>query len=179
MSCLITKGRLEPCKDKFGGLYKVFFANNGVLTGITYNADSSVSGFTGGEVFEYELKGTSNFTQSMASSRDAGTTAVTQTLTLSLKGLDASTNNEIKLLAYGRPLVIVQDNNGNAWLMGKDFGAELTTSESVTGTVPGDPYAYTLTLVAVEKEYANQISGATLANVFAGVLTPPEVKHGS
>lgn len=164
MSCTLSKGRIEPCKDKVGGLYKLWFANFGTLTGLTYSGtDGSVSGTTDASVYEYELKGTNSFTQSMTSSRDNGTTFVTQTLTISLKGLDAATNNELKLLAYGRPHCFIQDNNGNTWLAGKENGLELTTGDSNTGIAMGDAYAYTLTLVANEREYANFITGSTKA----------------
>ena len=164
MSCTISKGRKEPCKDKVGGLYKVYFANFGTLTGLTYSVDGSVSGTTEASVYEYELKGTNSFTQSMVSNRENGTTTVTQTLTISLKGLDAATSNEIKLLAYGRPHAIITDNNGNSWLAGKDFGLELTTGDANTGTAMGDAYAYTLTLVGTEKAYANYVTNSTLAD---------------
>lgn len=168
MSCLITKGRLVPCKDKVGGLYKVWFANFGTITGLTYSAtDDSISGSTDASLYEYELKGTSTLVQSMTSSRENGTTFVTQTLTLSLQGLSAQDNHEIMLLAYGRPHVFVQDNNGNTWLVGKVNGADLTTGDANTGAAFGDAYAYTLTLVAMEKQYANLVAGSTIASPFA------------
>lgn len=169
MSCQISKGRKEPCKDKVGGLYKVYLANYGTLSALTYSVDGSVSGTTDATVYEYELKGTNSFVQSMVSSRENGTTSVTQTLTISLKGLDAATSNEIKLIAYGRPHAIVVDNNGNSWLAGKDFGLELTTGDANTGTAMGDAYSYTLTLVGTEKAYANYVTGSSLADPLGGI----------
>ena len=170
MSCSISKGRKEPCKDKVGGLYKLYLANYGTLTGLTYSGtDGSVSGTTETSLYEYELKGTNSFVQSMVSSRDNGTTNVTQTLTISLKGLDAATSNEIKLIAYGRPHAIITDNNGNSWLAGKDFGLELTTGDANTGTAMGDAYSYTLTLVGTEKEYANYVTGSSLSDPLGGI----------
>lgn len=170
MSCLITKGRKIPCKDKVGGLYKVWFANFGTLTGLTYSTtDDSVSGSTDASLYEYELKGTSTLVQSMTSSRENGTTFVTQTLTLSLVGLTAQDNHEIMLLAYGRPHIFVQDNNGSTWLVGKVHGAELTTGDANTGAAMGDAYSYALTFIGTEKQYANYITGSTIAAPLAEI----------
>ena len=126
MACTLTKGRIEPCKDKIGGIYKVFFANFGTLTGLTYSlTNDSVSGVTDAQLFEYQLKGTSTLAQSMTSSRENGTTMVTQTLTLSLKGLSQQDNFEIKnpYLAiehlakdYDRVIAVTGDDRVNGFI---------------------------------------------------------------
>lgn len=169
MSCLVTTGRKEPCKNALGGLYKIFVGNYDDISGYTFAEDGfTITGLTNKNIFEFELKGGNSFTQSLASSRDNGTTAVTQTLTVVLKNQSQKTHNEVMLLAYGRPKIIVQYNDGKAYLAGKDFGMELTTSEAVSGTVQGDLNGYTMTFVGVEAQYANELGGATLANVLAG-----------
>lgn len=184
MTCLVTSGRKEPCKNALGGLYKIFVSNYGSFSAITYAEDfKTITGLTTTDVFEFELKGTNSFTQSLASSRENGTTAVTQTLTVTLKNQDQKTNNEILLLAYGRPQIIVQYNDGSAYLAGKNFGMELTTAEGVSGTNLQDLNGYTITFVGVEPEYANELGGATLANVFNGfagdATTIPTIVQGS
>jgi len=178
MACLITKGRLEPCKEFVGGLYKVWFANFGAINP-TVTTDGVITSLSAVTLYEYELKGVSNLTQELASSRENGTTFVTQTLTLDLKGIDYSTNNEIKLLAYGRPHVVVQDNYGNAWLVGRVRGAELTTSSQTSGAAMGDKYGYTVTLVGMEPTYADFLSGSTLTSAFTGLSIAPTIVRGS
>ena len=37
MSCDISRGRLEPCKDSVGGLNAVYFVNKGDLDAVTYD----------------------------------------------------------------------------------------------------------------------------------------------
>lgn len=180
MACLITKGRLEPCKEFVGGLYKVWFANFGTINPVV-NVDNIITNMSGATLYEYELKGTSKLLQAMTPSRDNGTTFVTQTLTLDLKGGDYQTNNEIKLLAYGRPHIIVQDNYGTAWLVGKVKGAELTDAQLDSGAAMGDKHGYLLTFTGTEYEYANYISGSTLATIatpFAGLTTQPTIVKG-
>lgn len=172
--CNITKGRKIPCKDKVGGNYKIFIGNqiDGLsgFTGVTFTADYSniaESGFTNSyAVFEYGIKGSNPLVQSMTSAD--GSTSVTQTLTLNLHGLSAESNREIRYLAVSYPKIIVQDNTGKAWLMGADFGCNVTTADSNTGSLLTDPYQYTLTIVANERYYAPEIQGATLEDVFAG-----------
>jgi len=179
MACILTKGRIEPCKDKIGGIFKVFFADYGTLTGLTYSLTTDqVSGETDATLYEYQLKGTSTLTQSMVSSRENGTTVATQTLTLSLKGLSAQDNFEIKNMAYGRPHIFVQDNNGSTWLVGKDFGTDVTTADSNTGAAMGDAYAYTITLVATEKTFANFVEDSTIT-LPLGAITGATITVGS
>ena len=178
MSCLITKGRILPCKEFIGGLYKVWFANFGTITP-TIDVNNIVTSLSAATLYEYELKGTSKLLQELTSSRDNGTTFITQTLTLDLVGIDYNTNNEIVKIAHGRPHVIVQDNYGSAWLVGRVRGAELTTSANDTGAQLGDKYGYLVTIVGMERDYANFMSGSTITNAFAGITPTPTFVKGS
>lgn len=168
MACDLTKGRAVPCKDVVGGIYKVTFINYGDMGNIAFSNDeiTDISGtFT---AYVYEVKGNSSFEQTFNSSRENGTTFFTQTLNLTLPKLSKEDNKELKLLAYGRPQVVVQDYNGNAFMMGLNYGAEVTGGTIVTGAAMGDLSGYTLVLEAQEQLPANFIEGATPANPFAG-----------
>jgi hypothetical protein len=55
--------------------------------------------------------------------------------------------------------------------MGKNYGAEVTGGTIVTGAAMGDLSGYTLTMEAQEQLPANFISGATVANPFAGLAS--------
>lgn len=158
MACTLTKGRNEPCKDVVGGITSVYFADFGTLGAITYDAtDTDVIDSFGGTPtwFEFDVKGTSNFEQAVTSSRENGTTFFEQTLTLNFKKLSKQTHNEVKLLAYARPHVVVEDNNGNKFMMGLEYGAEVTGGSIATGAAMGDMSGYTLTFAAQEKIPAN------------------------
>lgn len=178
MACLLTKGRKVYCKQFVAGLYKVWFINFGTVTP-TVNASNIVTSLSGATAYEYELKGVSKLTQDMQSSAENGTTFVLQTLTLDLQGADSDTHNEIKLLAYGRPQVVIQDNYGNAWLSGRLRGMDLTSGIFDQGAALNDKYGYTLTLVGKENEYANFLSGSTIANAFAGMTVAPTIVVGT
>lgn len=178
MACLITQGRLVPCKEFIGGLYKVWFINFDSFTP-TLDAEGVITSMSGATAYEYELKGTSKLTQDMVSSRDNGSTYVTQTLALELQGGDYDFNNQIKLLAYGRPHAIVQDNYGSAWYAGRFRGMDVTSALHDTGGAISDKYGYTVTLVGMENEYANYLSGSTIENAFAGLAESPTIVTGT
>jgi hypothetical protein len=164
MSCDISLGRIEPCKTSNGGLKSVYFVNWADATGYTYDAtDTDVIDAVAGTptAYKYDLKGNSSFEQTITSSRENGTTFFEQTLNLTLKKLSIVDHKQIKLLAYGRPQVIVEDNNGNLFYAGLRHGMEVSGGTIVTGAAMGDLSGYTLVLTGQEPVPANFL-GATL-----------------
>ena len=167
MACDLTLGRIEPCKDSVGGLKNLYFVNYGDLGAITYDATNTdvidaVAGTP--DAYKYEIKGASSFTQNIQSSRDTGTTAFEQVIEVTLKKLSIADHKELKILAFGRPHVIIEDNNGNYFLAGLEHGADVTGGTIVTGTAMSDLSGYTLTLTGMEKAPANFL-GDTPENV--------------
>ena len=158
MACDLTLGRIEPCKDSVGGLKNLYFVNYGDLGAITYDVTNTdvidaVAGTP--DAYKYEIKGASSFTQNIQSSRDTGTTAFEQVIEVTLKKLSIADHKELKILAFGRPHVIIEDNNGNFFLAGLEHGADVTGGTIVTGTAMSDLSGYTLTLTGMEREPAN------------------------
>jgi hypothetical protein len=169
MACDLTTGRAVPCKDVVGGIKAVYFVNYGDLGAITYDVTNTdaIDSFGGTpDAYEYDVKGNSSFEQTVTSSRENGTTFFEQTLNLTFTKLDKATHKELKLMAYGRPHVFVEDYNSNIFVMGLLHGAEVTGGTIVTGAAMGDLSGYTLTLTAQEQVPANFLD-ATLAS--AGV----------
>jgi hypothetical protein len=160
MSCDISAGRTLPCKDQVGGLKNVYFANYGEIS-VALSADDSIEAteFTGDDFYQYELKGNSSLTQNIQTSRDNGTTAFEQVLELTLPKLSVADNQAVKLLAFGRPHIVVEDYNGNFFLVGREHGADVTGGTIVTGAAMGDLSGYTLTFSGMERLPANVIDG--------------------
>ena len=178
MACDLTTGRSVPCKDVVGGIKAVYFINYGELGAITYDVTNTdaIDSFGGTpDAYEYDVKGNSSFEQTVTSSRENGTTFFEQTLNLTFTKLDKATHKELKVMASGRPHVIVEDYNGNLFTMGLLHGAEVTGGTIVTGAAMGDLSGYTLTLSAQEQVPANFIdntlSGAGV-NVSATQINP-------
>lgn len=173
MACNISLGRLEGCKDSVGGLKAVYFINYSGALDVTAT-DEDITAINGTPAaFKYDLRGNSSFEQTITSSRENGSTFAEQTLTLSLKKQDASTHKEVKLLAYGRPHIVIEDNNGDYWVMGEEFGAELNSAVAATGAAMGDKSGYELTFSAMERSFAKKYTSvagiATDLNITVGV----------
>ena len=167
MACDLNIGRAVGCKDVVGGIKSVYFVDFGDFGTIAYDATNTdaIETIAGSPTaFQYDVKGNSSFTQNVNSSRENGTTFYEQVLELTFTKLDKQSHKELKLMAFGRPHVFVEDYNGNIFLMGLEFGAEITGGTIVTGAAMGDLSGYTLSLTAQEKLPANFLD-ASLATV--------------
>jgi len=173
-TCNLTAGRQEVCKESIGGLQGVYFINYSTGS-FTQDADDLVTALpSGSTVYYYELKGTSAYTETVNSSRENGTTFYSQELTLNLKKLTNEMTTQLKLLAKGRPQIIVHTKNGEALVAGLTEGCDLTAGTIQTGAALGDLYGYSITMTGEEKNPAAFISGSTAEDPFAGI-TPPTI----
>ena len=180
MSCsLITAGREEVCKESVGGLQAVYFMNYDSAsfdkTTGSPGVDPEINDLNGYTVYKYELKGTSAYTETVNSSRDNGTTFFSQELTLNLKKLTNEMTTQLKLLAYGRPQIIVHTKNGEALLVGEREGADLTAGSIQTGAGLGDLYGYNLTFTGTEPMPAIYLNNALATDPWNGLTNPPSV----
>jgi len=161
MSCDLSQGRQRPCKDSVGGLKAVYFLNYGESTyDVSFDATNTdqVDGFgTGLTCYRYDLKGNSNLEQTIVSSTDTGGTFFEQVLTLVLPKLTVKDHKELKLLSFGRPHVIIKDNNDNYFVAGLEHGMDVTGGTISSGSAMGDLSGYTLTLSGGERAPANFI----------------------
>ena len=167
MSCELLIGRTEPCKDSLGGLKAVYFFNE--EPDVTYFTDTEniltpptvataemyhdiikqISGVSA--LYKFELKANENtYVENVLSDRSNGTTVYQQVLNIKLKKQDATTHKYLKLLAYGKVRVIVQNNNNQFFLMGLKFAAEVTGGNITSGGQLVDHNGYTLTLTSDE-----------------------------
>jgi len=177
MACNLSQGRQEVCKESIGGLQGAYFIN--YTTGsFTKDANGYVTALpSGSTVYYYQLKGSSNYTETVNTSRDNGTTFFSQAATLNLKKLTQEMNTQLKLMAYGRPQIIVWTNNGDALLVGEKLGADVTAGTIQTGGALGDLYGYSVTLTGTEQLPAAFVSGSTTTNPFAGLSVQPTIVY--
>lgn len=183
MACDISNGRLEACKSSVSGIKACYIINYDKLNSDSVSYLTSPVGeedvidtwtpidtATALNLYKFELKSNSNsFTQTINSSRDNGTTFMTQTLVINLKKQDAVTTKNVKLLAYGRPRIVVRSMTDQFFLVGLDQGADVSAGEISTGAALGDFNGYSLTFTAEEEIPANFIDCSdetTLAAVF-------------
>jgi hypothetical protein len=162
MSCDITNGRIEQCKDSVSGLKAIYFINYDDLNAddVIYDATDTdlITDWTPASalnLYKYELKGANSFETTINSSRDNGTTFFQQTLTIQLKRQDVATHKNVKLLAYGRPRIVVRTMTDQFFLMGLTQGADVTAGTVSSGSALGDFNGYNLTFESMEVSPAN------------------------
>jgi hypothetical protein len=179
MPCNLSAGRNEPCKESVGGLTGVYFLNF-TTASFTTNASGEITAFpSGSTVYYYDLKGNSSYTETVNSSRDNGTTFFSQELVLNLKKLTNEMTTQLKLMAYGRPQIVVNTMSGDSLLVGKTQGADVTAGTIQTGAALGDLYGYSVTFTGLEQLPAAFISGSTFGAPFAKIGNPPTIVTGS
>ena len=170
MACDITKGRAINCKDQIGGLKAAWIMDFGNLGTVTLGSNDEATDADGtGTFFQYDLKGSGNTMETTANvSRDNGTSFFSTVLSLSLPKLTKEDQKELKLLSYNRVHIIVEDRNGNFFLLGKDHGCELTSASMQTGGAMQDASQYVMEFTSEEPLPPNFVDGATAANPTAG-----------
>jgi len=161
MACDLTAGRLRACKQNIGGLGKLYLFN------FLENPFTVVAGVATAinplllEAFEYEIEGDgNNVSESFVSDRNSGTSLNTQTMTIMLKKIDATTSAQLNLLTYGFPMAVVKDRNGIFHAIGTDDGIDFTVVQA-TGGVKGEMNGYTLTGVSTTGALSPKLDGAT------------------
>ena len=183
MSCDISKGRLEACKDGVSGLDAIYIINYGdfnpdattlggdVLYSTSAGYEDSISDIANvTTIYKYELKGANSFEQAIQTSRDNGTTFFEQTLTIQLKKQDPITHKTIKLLAYGRPHIIVRTKGNQFFIAGLQRGCDVTAGTVSSGTAMGDFNGYSLTFTGMENVPANFLNCSSESDMRTVIL---------
>lgn len=167
MACDISAGRTRVCKEQLGGNATLYLFNN-VDTPFTVTAgEATAISADVTVVYEYALEGDGNtLEESMVSDRNTGTTVNTQTLTVQLKKIDATTSVQLNFLAKGYPHAVVKDRNGVYHALGIDDGIDFTVVSS-TGGAKTDFNGYTLTGVSTVGSLSPKLDSATITALLA------------
>lgn len=162
MSCDITHGRVEECKDSVSGLKAIYIINFDDLNEDTATFDTATAGeedqlvtwtpASALTMYKYELKSTANaLNTTINASRDNGTTFFGQELVVNLKRQDVVTHKQVKLLAYGRPRIIARSMTDQFFMLGFAQGCDVSAGTIGTGAALGDFNGYQLTFMAEEE----------------------------
>ena len=168
MSCSLTSGFALDCKDSVGGV-KAIHLINFAATGFTVSGgEVTATTIASGNVYTYDMpKGVGSMTTTTNVSQENGTVFNQTDVVARLRKLATTKRNELKLLAQNRVFCVVEDNNANYWLVGKEYGCDITAMTQETGTAMGDNYGYNFTLSAIEAEspYKLQASVVTALGI--------------
>ena len=178
MACDITRGRLIDCKDSIGGLKAIYicksYNNNIEQVAAISGTEMTDAGFDVWSsqvaaktiVFKYDLvQNLSSMTVNINSDNANGTTFFEQTLSVTLQKIDHDMTNELRLMAYSRSQIFVQDSMDNVFLLGLVNGCHVTGGTVVTGVAKGDMSGYTIEWAAQEDNALIQLPAS------AGPLT--------
>ena len=164
MACDLTTGFTVGCNDSTGGIAEFWFANMVDDFAVAESATGEASSITGTGLTYYKYETTN--AQGAASvindnptvNDQNGTSYFDQTCTYVLNKMDTAKRNEVKMLARAKLSVIVKDNNGIYWLMGKVNGVSMTAGDTGTGTALGDRNGYSLSFQAQETEPLTEVT---------------------
>lgn len=148
MACALTAGKdYKACKTVAGT--KAFliteFAN---ITAITKTAGVVTAMTQAGSTvfFRYKMAAqVGSWKQDTTSNKTTGTYGLTTEATMPIQGIDQATQTELGLLIKNKLMLIAEENDGTYWLLGEDFGMDVTTDALVGGTNMADFRGNTIT----------------------------------
>lgn len=171
MACSLTlAGRGVGCKDSLGGIKRIYVASwsEGLWDDIV---SGEVAGVTAATTFyTYDMtRGSGSLNQTITSDLAAGTVYFDQVCSVTFNKAAAADITEISNLVKGRMGVLVEDNNGNWFVMGHENGVEVSGGTAQTGTAAGDQNGFTLEFSAQE------VSPAPFLALTAGAPTDTDI----
>jgi hypothetical protein len=165
MSCNInlTQGFALDCKDSVGGIKSIHLIS-WVADGFTVaSGEVTATTIASGNVYDYELpKGVGSMTTTTNVSAENGTVFNQSDVVARLRKLSTAKRNELRLLAQSRVFCIVRDNNDGYYLVGNEYGCDVTAMTSETGTAMGDLNGYNFTLSAIESNEPYKLQGSVV-----------------
>tara|TARA_R110000751_G_scaffold15479_3_gene50161 strand:+ start:464 stop:1000 length:537 start_codon:yes stop_codon:yes gene_type:complete len=147
MACDLASGRVVDCKSSIGGISKVFIGNyQDMVNNSTWTETLDVvSAIVAQDFYSFAVRPeTSSLTVNYQSDPASGTTYFEQNLSLTFQLLDSTDIADIRVMCQGRPNIWVLDNMDNCWLIGAEFGCNVTAGNLVTGAAFGDLSGYTV-----------------------------------
>ena len=170
MACDITSGRAKPCKKQLGGVSKLYLFNwlEDSFTFASGVASAMNAALTEAFVYDLSTLGADVLLENGVGDEAAGTFVNTQTVTAILQGVDAATQNEMKLLAQGRVSAVIKSNNGDYHLVGDTDGVNFNI-DATSGSTHAEFSGYTLTGSSIENKYSPILDSATVTSFLAVV----------
>ncbi len=171
MACALTSGYVLDCRDGIGGIKEVYIietANLGAITEVS-GVITVIPKLAGKRFYKYSLiRETSNFDETITGNEQNGTIFYAQSLQIIINKKQTSVRNEVLLLARNNITAVVVDNNGKAWLAGRELGLVLNGGTASSGTAWADRNGYTLPFTGNERQLAPEV----LSTIVSTLETP-------
>lgn len=169
MSCVLTDGYTLGCRDNIGGIQTVYIGEwNGDDLTYGFTTSNVIDSFSGATVsfytFEQEIE-VGSYTENGVFSTENLTAFYEQTLTITLHKLDAVLRNQILLLGQGKWRILIKDQRGLYWLMGKQNPVRVSAATPGLGKAYGDLNGAVITFMGKEPEPAHEVTSTAALTV--------------
>ena len=165
-TCTLTAGIPLACLESTGGIKNVYIAAFSDATTFTLTGDIITTAVSTETFYTFKFRPqTSSLNEEGSHSLENGTNFWTQTLAMIFHKMETSKRNNLLLLAGTQMHAIVETQNGDYWLMGKENGCYLTASTSSTGQGYGDLSGYNITIAGTEPKMATEMDSATFGTL--------------
>lgn len=169
MACSQTlSGLAKDCETSIGGVAEVYIANyddvssasasSGKISTITMKASAKFKRYA-------FARNTANMVSNYVVSAENGTQYVETTLVMVFNRMETTKRVEITALAQGDLAVIVKDNNGTYFYLGKDEAVNISAGDGNTGTAKGDRNGYSITLMDASKELPFEVDSSAISSI--------------
>ena len=176
MACNITNGRKEPCKQYIGGIDEIYFMKWSLVdydSMLSLGSDSTTQGaFTvkgGGDLtaYKYDLKGINSFESTSTVSQETAGKVYDQSITVTLKGLDALSSAEYNELMSEKTIAFVKDRNVDVFYFFGSVNGMTNNGVFSSGQAMADLNGVTLTLTGQERVPYKMSAGTSASNLSA------------
>lgn len=150
MACTQTlSGLIRDCSNSMGGIKEVYIANFDDVANLTITSDiiTAIAMQSSAKFKKYSFRPqTAELVSTPQINSENGVAYIQSVLTLQFAKMDTTKRLEINALALGDLAIIVVDNNGKMWYLGKDAPVVASGGDSGTGKAFGDANRYGIQL---------------------------------
>lgn len=162
IDCSLSTGGIKEVKFKRLPALSVVASTVSITSGVATMTGSALSGWKTWSV----VKETASITDNMEKNIQNGSVSFTPHLKIIVNKLRAQIRNEIEVFSANMSVwIAVRDYNDQYWLMGKDGGCDLKTTNIGSGTARLDRSGYELDFEGKEGVPIYSISAATYATL--------------
>lgn len=170
--CLIPSGITNndtDCNGTFGGLLKVYLANEKEVETIAKNASNVITGVTlsgGAKFYEFEYDDSIGAGLEEELQPDAGG-FVQQTLNFTLRNITQDKKNILSKMKRGKFIALVEESTGKYKLAGEGRALRSVTTTITRGQAAADLAGATLSLQGQSLDYADEVSSTLISSLIA------------
>jgi len=162
MACTQTlSGLTRDCSNSMGGIKEVYIANFDDVDALTITSDviTAIAMVSSAKFKKYSFRPqTAELTITPQVNSENGVAYIQSVLALLFAKMDTTKRLEMNALALGDLAIIVVDNNGKKWYLGKDAPVTASGGDSGTGKAFSDANRYGIQLTDNSVQYPYEVS---------------------